>query len=395
MVQENRACLTEALACCGRLHGRDGFEMNGEKSWIRRSGALCAAALLLATMAAGLSGCGGEETADGSTQPMGAQTQVSERSGRQGRVNPLTGLDGLAQEAVGKRPVAVMINNAPAARPQWGLCSPDIVIEGLVEGGMTRMMWLFADVNSIPKIGSLRSARHDFLEVAEGFDAIFVHWGGSVYAYDALRQRNVDDIDGMVYSNSYFYRDKSRKVATEHTGCTDGERLAKAVDKIIKRPEAKQAYQTPFSFVEEGKQQALSGGACESVRFSFSSAYTHTFRYDASTGLYQNFMNDKPMTQDGGKQMAVSNVLLLYCPVKSMGDSSGCIDMDLTGGSGVYVSNGTQEKITWKKGNTPSNPIKLYAANGAELNLNPGKSYIGFVPAGRQENTVISAGTEA
>ena len=53
-------------------------------------------------------------------------------------------------------------------------------------------------------IGSVRSARHDFLEIAEGLDAVFVHWGGSVYAYDALKQRNVDDIDGMTYSNTYF-----------------------------------------------------------------------------------------------------------------------------------------------------------------------------------------------
>lgn len=101
------------------------------------------------------------------------------------------------------------------------------------------------------------------------------------------------------------------------------------------------------------------------------------------------------MTEDGGKQMEVTNVLVLYCPVKSMGDASGCIDMDLTGGNGIYASNGTQERITWKKGNTPASPLKLYGADGAELQLNAGKSYIGLVPSDREGQTVVSAAQES
>lgn len=378
----------KAVVCPPNFEGMIVF-MNEEKIFCRRVSALCAAALFLITISAGLSGCGKGEELDVSTEPLGTQEQEI------GDINPLTGLSGFPQAAAGKRPVAVMINNAPAARPQWGLCSPDIVIEGLAEGGITRMMWLFSDVKSIPKIGSVRSARHDFLEMAEGFDAIFVHWGGSVYAYDALKQRNIDDIDGLVHSTTYFYRDKSRNVGLEHTGCTDGEHLTQAIEKLDIRQAAKKDYRAPFAFAEEGKPKSLSGGACESITFSFSNAYTHMFRYDGSTGLYQNFLNDQPMTEDGGKQMAVTNVLLLYCPIKSMGDASGCIDMDLTGGSGVYATNGTQEQITWKKGNTPSNPLKLYAADGTELTLNTGKSYIGLVPVDRQGKTSVSAGGES
>ena len=181
--------------------------MDCEKMMGKRARAFCAAVLFFAAMAIGFSACGNGEELEGSTVPKGSQQAQTQQT-----VNPLTGLSGFREAAVGRRPVAVMINNAPAARPQWGLCAPDIVLEGLAEGGITRMMWLFADVQSIPKIGSVRSARHDFLEIAEGLDAVFVHWGGSVYAYDALKQRNVDDIDGMTYSNTYFYRDRTRNV---------------------------------------------------------------------------------------------------------------------------------------------------------------------------------------
>ena len=85
------------------------------------------------------------------------------------------------------------------------------------------------------------------------------------------------------------------------------------------------------------------------------------------------------MTDADGKQMAVKNVIILYCPVSLMGDSSGCVDMDLTGGSGVYLSNGAYENITWKKGGSDG-MLTLYSSDGTELKLNPGQSYIGLVP---------------
>lgn len=55
--------------------------------------------------------------------------------------------------------MALVVENAQAARPQWGINSPDIIVEGEVEGGETRMLWLFADYTSVPdKIGPMRSA---------------------------------------------------------------------------------------------------------------------------------------------------------------------------------------------------------------------------------------------
>ena len=63
-------------------------------------------------------------------------------------INPLTGMSGF--DAQGKRPVAVMINNSKPARPQWGLCTPDIVVEGVTEAGITRMLWLYADIDDVP-----------------------------------------------------------------------------------------------------------------------------------------------------------------------------------------------------------------------------------------------------
>ena len=250
-------------------------------------------------------------------------------------IDPLTGLSGF--KAQGKRPIAVVINNSNPARPQWGLCTPDIVIEGVTEAGITRMLWLYSDINKIPdKVGSLRSARHDFVEIAEGLDAIFVHWGGSKYAYSAISDRGVDDLDGRSYMGRYFFRDKERtNVAIEHRGYTTREAIDKGLTKLDIRRDIKSGYQKPFAFVSESSPRTPAGGACSNIDIVFSSYCNHSFTYSVQDGLYLNNINGAPMTDADGKQMAVRNVIILYCPVSLMGDSSGCVDMDLTGGSGV------------------------------------------------------------
>lgn len=305
-------------------------------------------------------------------------------------INPLTGMSGF--DAQGNRPVAVMINNSKPARPQWGLCTPDIVVEGVTEAGITRMLWLYADIDDVPdKFGSLRSARHDFVEIAEGLDALFVHWGGSKYAYDAIESRNVDHLDGRIYSGKYFFRDTERTdVAIEHRGYSTREAVDKGFDKLGLRREIKSEYSSPFKFVSAGNPRTPSAGTCSEIGIVFSSYCEHNFTYNSTDSLYYNNINGQPMNDADGKQMAVTNVIILYCGISSMGDSSGCVDMDLSGGSGVFVSNGAYENITWKKGSS-SDMLKLYSADGKELRLNAGKSYIGLVPTDNQPKTAITA----
>lgn len=296
--------------------------------------------------------------------------------------NPLTGEENYPLSAVGKRPVAISINNISFARPQWGLCSPDIVMEGLAEGGITRMLWLYANSADIPKVGSIRSARHDFVEMAEGFDSIFVHWGGSIYAYDAISRRSVNDIDAKIY-DTYFDRDNARDVDIEHRGYTTGQNIVKAISDIKYRTTINTNFEKPFIF---GKT-AHTNGDCKSISFAYSDSAAYKFSF--AQNRYYCYINGEKMTEDGGRQFAVDNVFLLYCTVKSLGDNAGCIDMDLTQGVGVYVSHGKYTKLKWKKG-LPNEMLKFYDETGKQLVLNKGKSYIGFVPTTMISSTVLS-----
>ena len=67
------------------------------------------------------------------------ETQVA------GNINLLTGMPDLTPEAIGKRPVAVMVNNVRKAFPQYGIEDADVIFEIPVEGGDTRFMALYGD----------------------------------------------------------------------------------------------------------------------------------------------------------------------------------------------------------------------------------------------------------
>ena len=77
------------------------------------------------------------------------------------------------------RPIAIMINNNKAVWGyQAGIQDAYIVYEMIVEGGITRMMAIFKDKDTA-RVGSVRSARHYYLDYALENDDIFVHFGWS------------------------------------------------------------------------------------------------------------------------------------------------------------------------------------------------------------------------
>ena len=118
-------------------------------------------------------------------------------------VNPLTGLNDLAPSASGKRPVTVMVSNIKIALPQYGLSKADICYEVLAEGGITRIMAVFADKNNIPKTGPVRSVRDYYVDLTEGMDGILVHFGGSPKGYSVIESYGTDDVDGMTASAAF------------------------------------------------------------------------------------------------------------------------------------------------------------------------------------------------
>ena len=87
--------------------------------------------------------------------------------------NPLTGLP-MEPEYEQNRPVAVMFNNLKAAQPQVGIAQADVIYEITAEGGITRMLGLYQTLEGVGTLGSIRSTRPYYLELALGHDALLV-----------------------------------------------------------------------------------------------------------------------------------------------------------------------------------------------------------------------------
>lgn len=352
-------------------------------------------------------GCKGKEYTK-TDDPSESKTDGPAEPAYPANINPLTGLE-MSESASGKRPVAIMVENSPEARPQWGLSTPDIVLEGLVEGGITRMMWIYADVSQMPKVGPVRSARHDYVEIAYGMNAVFTHWGGSRPAYsllDSLESKGYLDVDGMDYGTNgnesnkgyYFFKDPTHSKATEHCGYTTGAYLSSAIEKRgIDTAQTKEDW-APFTVITKGERTPYgdaAAGTCSSITVTFSASYKHTFKYDAEKGLYLNFMNTSPMLDGNTKeQMAVKNVIVMYTNVTgyqtSKKDDQKLREWDLSSGEALYITNGYGERITWKKGDA-SSPLKFYGQDGKELTVNSGQTWIGVIPNGNRNLTQVTA----
>ena len=313
-------------------------------------------------------------------------------------VNPLTGLADLSENAVGSRPIAIVVENSPAARPQWGISTPDIVIEGVVEGGITRMLWVYADAEKIPyRVGPTRSARHDFVELASGMDAIFVHWGGSdgsrvgmTLGYQTIRNLGVNNVDQMTNAGSFFTRDSSR--SAPHNGITSGTSILSAIDALGYRTTVKSNDWQPYEIAANGQNPTSTNlENCSEFTVTFSAGFSHTFRYDSADNKYYNYLNNTLMTDgNDGSPMAVENVIVLYLPVTTLATKEGHKEwtLEITNGEGYYVSNGVGQKVYWSKAGK-SAPLKIKDINNKELVINNGQSWMGFVPAGNQSLTKV------
>lgn len=291
--------------------------------------------------------------------------------------NPLTGEPDYSEAALKQRPISVVVENAKAARPQYNMDKPDIIVEGEVEGGETRMLWFFADYNNLPDmIGPNRSARPSYVQFSKFFDSIFVHYGGShskgdyVGGYETIEKENVDDIDGMKVS-SCFKRTKDK--SSPHNAVVLGDKLMEAVEKKGYRTEIDTNSFSTLSFYEKG--QAVSAVPCEEIKVKISDrTNTHTLSYDAANSVYTN-------KNDYGTPISFTNVLVMFAEstyidkanYKGSGKTETYLNYTYSSGTGKLASYGTITDFTWSVEN---GKLVFKDTAGKPLNLNPGKTWI-------------------
>lgn len=371
----------------------------------KRIFALCSALLLSLTVFAG---CGSKPTEESAaSEPeataTAAPTAKAESSAAEStaeptealstepaNVNLLTGLPTLTDGAIGKRPVAVMVNNVDAALPQYGISAADLIFELPVEYDLTRLMAVYGDYTQVPDVCSVRSCRYYYPILAVGFDAVYVHWGiDPTIATETINSMEIDHFDADYYgTGKYFGRDKDRinaGYAWEHTGMFYGTKVPEMLEDSNVRTDLKEDKMgTAFKFVEMDKNAAPNGEDAQKVRVDFGANYS-VFTYDEENHEYLKSFKDSPhMDGISKEQLKFENVIVLETEIKPYPGDEVIKYVDWEGGEnakGYYISEGKMVPITWSKAGM-YDLLKFFDANGNELQLNRGKSYIAFTYAG-------------
>lgn len=298
-------------------------------------------------------------------------------------INPLTGEE--AEEGFdGRRPFAVMLNNLSKALPQVGVSKADVIYEIVAEGGITRMMAVFQDLEGVGDLACIRSARDYYVSLAYGHDAIFIHAGGSPQAYSFLTGKKMsylDFVNGPYGNMCWRDPDRRKSAGLEHSLFTSSEKVLEQLPEKFSR-EHSDGFQVGWTFDRE----APSGGQ-KAVKLTvpFSSYKTGYFTYDADTRRYliEQYINKKDILYvDGadGSQVSVSNVLVLYTDVNRIkGDDKGRMEVRTTGsGDGLLFRDGQRYEITWQR-DSETDCYSFLDAAGAPIPLAVGPSYINVV----------------
>ena len=272
-----------------------------------------------------------------------------------------TAEEGYDESAKDRRVVAFVVENHPDARPQWGMddpeFSPDLVLQGEVEGGITRMLWLYDDYNKLPEIiGPTRSARPPFIIFSKFFDAVFVHWGMShskgeyIGASTIFKWYQVDHINQMTLDDKeeLYGRDETRDVNVEHRGTINTSKLEATMKNEGVRMEPRENTKLYFNDVEvpAGETAATS----VDIVFSDEAMEKAHWTYNEADGLYH--------TSDFENDFARENLLVLYDDTEyitkvgyegpgSTGSVTYC-NYKLSGGKALLFSKGTVKEIEWE-----------------------------------------------
>ena len=282
----------------------------------------------------------------------------------------------IVNEESKSRPYAVMINNVGGARKlQSGLQDAYMVYEMMVEGGITRYLALFLD-QTTARIGSIRSARHYYLDYALENDAIYVHHGYSPQAKDDWSKLGVDRIE--VNESTTGWRDKTVSKTYEFTLFSSIEKLNNGIGS--KRTERNKELLLNYSADELDFSTIENTKVANTININYSNTTKNNYVYDADNKVYLRSVNGTKQTDYvTGKQLTVKNIIV-YSVKYSTIDDYGRQTIDNVGtGNGYYISNGVAVPITWKKDSRSSQTIyKL--ENGEKLNVNDGNTFIQIMP---------------
>ena len=300
-------------------------------------------------------------------------------------VNELTGLE-VSDAIANQRPVAIMVDNEKKALAHYGTGEADIVYEMMnstANGRVTRLMCLYKDWTNLGQTGSIRSTRTTNVILTGEYNAVLVHDGGPFYIKTYLAQGYAPNLSGG------FTRVKNGK-PTEFTEYAFGPEMVSRC--------AKAGYPTTYT-AAPGNHFQFAGADTDLAsdlvanNVELGNIFVHNksrLAYNPGTRTY-DYYEYGSLHQDAedGQALTFKNVILQNASFNQL-DKNGYLTYNVIGsGSGYYITNGKAIPITWSKGSETA-ITRFYQADGSEIQVNRGKTYIGICPSDTWGNLVIN-----
>jgi hypothetical protein len=287
-------------------------------------------------------------------------------------------IDGLpaTKDAIHRRPLAVLIENSPQARPQSGLDQACVVYEGITEGGITRFLAIYLH-NTPETVGPVRSVRPHFIYLAQEYDPVLVHCGQSYEALQILTTAPpVFDLDQLKH-DAPFWRDRSRRAPHNLYAS------AEEVRAYMQQQQWDGTVQRMQQFTGSGK--LLNADPATEAKISFGGAVKYSLKlvYDSKAGGYLRYMDGKLHVDRVTKRPLVAkNVIVQYVWNEEFANSThGTQDVRVVGsGAGWLMTGGQRTKVRWNKLDYGA-ITKFTDDYGAPLPLRDGQTWVELVPA--------------
>jgi hypothetical protein len=329
--------------------------------------------VLLATAA--LSACSGKSAGPGTTST-GPTHVVAEHKPAPPPTCPLTGAPRHKGQAVKRPPLAVKIDNVSEALPQSGVNRADVVVEELVEGGLTRLMAIY-QCNDAKVVGPIRSLR-----ISDADILALLH--GSVLGYSGANPKDMPPVvahsDAVLIAQDslpqYFYR-SSAHVAPHNvfSSTTKILRAGKSRRKTLTAPKPLFSYGAIDKAAKPAHDVSMSWPAASA-------------EWRWKNGEWLRTQNGSTDRQSDGAQLSATNVVIMNVNIASTGlhDIAGSPSpADVTVGSNpVWVlRDGKMIQGTWKR-HSVGDGLTLRDKSGHLIALSPGRTWIELLPTGRK-----------
>lgn len=283
----------------------------------------------------------------------------------------ITGLECLNSDS---RPMAVMLASDPETRPLSGISQADIVFEMPVDPtGITRFMAVF-QCEKPKEIGSVRSARSDFIPLVAGMKAVFAHWGGEQDALRKLDDGIVDNIDALRYEGEIFYRKSG--IRPPHNGFTNLDLLTETAQKL------KYDLNNNFSGYPHQKEEPKKNlsNLTDQVKVNYSGRYAVNWTYDSETNSYRRFRGGSAEVDKDNDQVVRAGVIVVMKTISKFLKEQ-YISVDVVGnGTAQIYQNGTVVSGKWSKDSSQlDSKLYFYDDSGDEIKFAPGKIWVEII----------------